>query len=75
MRKSPYNIIPEGTVDLANDNEEDDLITSTESNMIVRMCDKNKDTLFDMEESFRNIPINEFIHFYIMKTTFLKSIV
>ena len=66
MRKSPYNIIPEGTVDLANDDDKDTLITSTESDMIVRMCDKNKDTLFGMEESFRNIPtkrIYTFLHY------------
>ena len=32
------------------------LITSTESDMIIKTCNKHKETLLDMEDSFHNIP-------------------
>ena len=48
--KEHYNSVPN------NDTVDSSLITSTESDMIIKTCNKHKETLLDMEDSFHNIP-------------------
>ena len=48
--KEYYNSVPN------NDTVDSSLITSTESDMIIKTCNKHKETLLDMEDSFHNIP-------------------
>ena len=48
--KEYYNSVPN------NDTVDSNLITSTESDMIIKTCNKHKETLLDMEDSFHNIP-------------------
>ena len=56
IRKEYTDKLLEGYYNSDNDKVDSNLITSTESDMIIKTCNKHKETLLDMEDSFHNIP-------------------